>query len=547
MNSTLVSSDRWDWRDSVLVAAIALMTYVYTGYVWPYILVGLDEGPFLYEAKLILDGKVMYRDFFDLTGPIAQYLLALWYLLFGTTMETARFYTAAQHAVMVTCGYAICRRLGARSSISAICMLTDLVLFYPVFAMAAAHWVSTMFAMIAFWYVIRAPVVTPGRAVTAGVLTALVALTRQPKGVALAAAVAIVLLRDVWIDRAALPFARTLMRQLGAYAVGLTAITVSILGGLMLVAGFWPMFEALVLVPLGPYRDNPFVREGRWLLTGIEPSLLWVLVTTMSPMLILNVMPFIIPVSAAHLLWQWRKGIGAAVSRPLFVAVFFSIFAIVSMLYQPNYFHFAIVGPMWVVLYAEALERLFQRLEGPGRRTLVEPVGVAVLLLLLGLRVAHDLPERWGRVAASDRSSFGRVDFRSTDEANDVAAVRTILHEAGAKDIFVYPCAAGLYLMTDTDNPTRYQLLLPGYNTADHFEEVRETLERQRVPFVVRSFYFWGAKGKSQDLLLPYLETHYEPVRIPRQKGAFPYLRLMRRRPDAATAPTTTGDPDPTF
>lgn len=548
MNSTIVSSDRWDWHDAVLLVAVSVATYIYTGYVWPYLLVGLDEGAFVYEGKRILDGDVMYRDFFDLTAPIAQYLLAFWYLLFGTTMETARLYTAAQHAVIVACGYAICRRLGARSSISAVCMLADLVLFYPAFAMASPHWVSTMFAMIAFWYVIRASLLTPCRAITAGVLTALIALTRQPSGVALAAAVGIVLLRDVWIDGVALSFPRAVMRQLGAYGVGLLVVAVSILGGLMLSAGFWSMFEALVLVPLGPYRDDPFVREGRWLLSGLDRSVLWILVTTMSPMLILNVMPFIIPVSATRLLWQWLEGVNASALRPLFVAVSFSIFAIVSMLYQPNHFHFAIVGPMWVVLYAEALERLFRRLEGPARRVLVEPLGVLVLLLLLGLRVGYDLPRAWGKVQGADHSTFGRVDFRSAGEASDVAAVRTVLHDAGVKEIFVYPCAAALYLMTDTDNPTRFQLLLPGYNTEDHFNEVRETLERERVPFVVRSFYFWGPRASSKDTLLPYLETHYQPVRIPREKGAFPFLHLMRRRPDADTPlPTTDNPPDPTF
>src|SRR5262245_12332455 len=91
-STTVPAPGHWSWPDAVLPLAIGVSTYVYIGYVWPYLLVGLDEGAFIYEGKRILDGDVMYRDFFDLTGPIAQYLLALWYFLLGTSMETVRQY-----------------------------------------------------------------------------------------------------------------------------------------------------------------------------------------------------------------------------------------------------------------------------------------------------------------------------------------------------------------------------------------------------------------------------------------------------------------------
>ena len=64
--------------------------------------------------------------------------------------------------------------------------------------------------------------------------------------------------------------------------------------------------------------------------------------------------------------------------------------------------------------------------------------------------------------------------------------------------------------------------------------EVEQTLERERVPFVVRSFYFWG--GADSDPLLPYLTQHYEPLKLPHAKSALPSLSLFRRRDDDANA-----------
>jgi len=119
------------------------------------------------------------------------------------------------------------------------------------------------------------------------------------------------------------------------------------------------------------------------------------------------------------------------------------------------------------------------------------------------------------------------VHFGYQSEVEELEAVRNILRAAGAKDILVYPCAAALYLMTETSNPTRFQLLIPGYNTAEQFTEVQETLERERVPFVIRSFWFWGKPG---DPLLPYLKEHYEPVNLPRKSAGFPSMALWRRK-----------------
>jgi hypothetical protein len=531
--SRMHSRGHWSTQDLALCTAVSALTFVYLVFIWPKILVQLDEGPFIYEAKRILDGEVMYRDFFDLTGPLSQHAMALMYLVAGVSMETARGGTALLHAIIVALAYAVMRRLGVRPMLAAVCCLADLAWFFPAFAMATAHWFSTTFAMIVYWFVARAPLVTRKRAAIAGALTSLVALTQQPKGVGSALAVCFVLLFDVWHDRQHRPFRTGLVQQLGVFGVTLGAIVVLVLGAMMAIAGFWPVFDAIVITPLGPYRDIPMVSEGRWLPLFIDRNLWWHMLTTASTFLLLNLMPLIVVVAALRWLVRQFTATNGEDQRPSFVAVIFGASAIVSVLYLPNHSHFAIVGPLWLPLYGELFERLIRRGERALHGTWVGPVGVAVVFALLALRVGHDLPRAWAGVAATDRSAFGAIDFTSQGEVADVVAVRDAITAAGATDIFVYPSAAALYLMTETSNPTRFQLLMPDYNTAAQFAEVQEVLERERVPFVVRTLYLWGNKDDpAHDRLLPYLSDRYELVPLPRLKGAFPTLTLFRRKAD---------------
>lgn len=531
------------WLDVALGAAVSVLTFGYLLYVWPKILVQLDEGPFIYEAKRILDGEVMYRDFFDLTGPLGQHLLALMYAVAGVSMETARGGTALLHGIMAALMYAIMRRLDVRPTLAAVCCLTDLALFYPAFAMATSHWFSTTFAMVTFWFVLRAPVAAPRRALLAGALTALVGLSHQPKGAATAAAVCAVLVWDTWKDRRG-TFLGDLARSAGGYALGLGAAVLGPLAILVALAGFWPLFEALVLIPLGPYRDVPFHSQGSWMPLKLTWPLFWLMASTASTFLILNLMPLIVPVAAVRFVLRQRR-FAAAYRRRSFVALIFGASAIASVLYLPNHSHFAIVGPLWLPLYGELLERAIRRVEHAVRAAWVGPVAVGALCSLVLLRVAHDLPAAWASVGATDRSAFGAVDFASHGEVADIAAVRAALAAAGATEIFVYPSAAALYLMTETSNPTRFQLLIPDYNTEAQFAEVAEVLQRERVPFVVRNLYLWGDKTSPHyrpDLLLPHLQEHYEPVRLQRDTRAVPTLTLFRRKDlgharDAASPP----------
>src|SRR5215470_4665489 len=97
--------------DVLLAIALFVVVFAFLRVFWPNILIALDEGAFLYESKRILDGDVMYRDFFDLTGPLAQYAIALAFAALGVSMDVARGSMAVLHGVIAVLMYAVARRL----------------------------------------------------------------------------------------------------------------------------------------------------------------------------------------------------------------------------------------------------------------------------------------------------------------------------------------------------------------------------------------------------------------------------------------------------
>src|SRR5262245_14850064 len=514
--------------DVLLASLLFVAVFAFLRLLWPNILIALDEGAFLYEAKLILDGKLMYRDFFDLTGPVAQHAIALMFAIFGVSMDTARGSMAMLHAIIAALMYALARRLGVRPLLAATISLVQIVLCYPAYPFATPHWFSTVLTLLIFFLLLREPAMRPRDAVLAGVLTAVVCLTQQPKGASTASAVAIVLLRDGWAQRRASPGASAMARQLSVYAVAIAAVVVLILGVFVMGAGFERVFDALVRQPLGPYRAQPFVHDAPWLPIPRSWAVLWTLVSIWQ-VFFLTAGPLIIVVSTARVIWRAARGMPVAERRQLFVAVVFSAFSIVSVLYQPNYNHFAIVAPIWLSLFAESLEHLSRRAEVRGIH-LAATLMAAAILTVLAIETRRVVIHAWEAGVTRD-TAFGHVHFLTEAQADEVVALRAALTRANATSVFVYPYGAGLYMMTETTNPTRFQLLIPAYNTPEQFSEVEQVLEGERVPFVIRTLWWWGKNG---DPLMPYLDAHYDHIVLPSQRGAFPSLSLFRRKPDGA-------------
>jgi len=74
--------------------AIAILLFVFSlVYLWlfrRYVAMEPDEGIILQGAQRILNGEVLYRDFFSFFTPGSYYFLTLLFKIFGSTILVAR-------------------------------------------------------------------------------------------------------------------------------------------------------------------------------------------------------------------------------------------------------------------------------------------------------------------------------------------------------------------------------------------------------------------------------------------------------------------------
>ena len=83
------------------------------------------------------------------------------------------------------------------------------------------------------------------------------------------------------------------------------------------------------------------------------------------------------------------------------------------------------------------------------------------------------------------------------------------------------------YFLTDTENPTRYSILVYRYNTSSQYQEVVQTLEQRKVKYAVWDTNYITKPAPTQSFIIePYLESHYKII------WAKDGIRIMERKSD---------------
>jgi hypothetical protein len=235
-------------------------------------------------------------------------------------------------------------------------------------------------------------------------------------------------------------------------------------------------------------------------------------------------------VTALRALVVARTG-DAARLRTLLVLAAMAAAAVGSILYFPDVIHLAFVGPLFAIVAAELVEWTFAT--GGARMPRLARAAVwviaAIVVVAVGSRAGNFLAESRRAFAFPAETRFGRVDFHDPHDVALVDRIRRLADATPSRELFVYPSQALLYLATGTTNPTRYQLLLPGYSGAEQIAEAVSTLEARRVPYVVLVAPFVGPR----DPVAAYVRERYERVSDPEDETAT-RMELYRRRAERA-------------
>lgn len=478
-----------------------------TAYLLPFMrfmLQGTDEGTLLYGAVRVVHGQVFARDFFEVIGPGTFYCLAGFFKLFGITFLATRIYLFLASLGTGVLIYFLSRRISSRyQALPAI--LVAGASFGMLWPTISHHADSNFFALMAIacmvlWNDRR----NPSLLLAAGVLTAIATCMHQPKGILLLFAFL------TWL--AILRWRRSASRS--SLAILLAAYSIAIA---MVLLYFWShnalrdLIDATYTWPsqnYGTVNAVPYAQGilryywDHWVI--LKSGFYWTIplaAILLTPLLFIAALPALLPV------------LGLARRRNIFNPTVLLYWLSGSALWLAEFhrrdiFHLAMGSPVLILLCIHLIAESRSKLAANALQLLaISGVCLAGFNLCLVL-TAHPTPTRVGSIAMLQP---------------DPVLTYLDSNVAPGQEIFAYPYCPMYYFLSSTANPTRYSILMYGYNTPSQFEEVVRTLEARRTKYVVwnTGFAKGGIRlfspsaqwpGEGQLIVEPYLASHYTAV-----------------------------------
>jgi len=154
----------------------------------------LEEGLALHVAQRLARGEQLYRDVVVFTGPLPFEALALLFRAFGESIAVARGAVVGLHGAACAALFALAAAAGGRRTghAAAAVLAAAPVLGFPLWSLYFYTTLAAELSVLAAWAALRG-IGHGGWAAGAGLLTAAVALCKQPVGAALAAGLGLVL------------------------------------------------------------------------------------------------------------------------------------------------------------------------------------------------------------------------------------------------------------------------------------------------------------------------------------------------------------------
>jgi hypothetical protein len=444
----------------------------------------LDEGSTAAQALRVLNGELIYRDFFTVVTPASYYTVAALFEWFGPSLMVLRWAALVTGLGILLITLLIARRVMAWPFAAAAALMTTVWGWFLVtpnfYSLEAA-----LFALIALWCYLRYLDERRLRwIVLAGVLAGLAALTKQNVGVYAAAAIVV----SIWISR--VDAARATMR----FAAGVALPVVPALL-FLIAAGAGPyLYESWVYYPLAKYPGRfalPYPSFFEPLTTDHGVFEQWVRYVIYLPVLVYPVAAVLIARAREH----QRELTAIAVMGVLLLLQSWPRADVPHILFglQPTFIllgyllHRASRGP---ALTAVMLVPMVALLWNGYRRTEWEYANYVAGLRTDRARGVATLP----------------IDAQRIDLVTEYIRGNT----APDDSIFVVPWAAGFYFLTDRANATRTDFML--FEDPEAYPCLLARLEERRPKYVIYG-YTWDVDNRRfRDYAAPidaYIRSRY--------------------------------------
>ncbi|HYN31225.1 MAG TPA: hypothetical protein VES40_01255 [Ilumatobacteraceae bacterium] len=378
-----VSGGRLRWSLRGLISMSALLAFCLLPVRGLYRATGssMEEGFMLVFPKLVQRGKIPNVDFLHLYGPGSLDVLALWYRVFGYTLEAQRTFGLLQNLAIVFAVYALTRTWGRVTAVGAG-GIAALLIMTPIGLSALAWHGAVAMAMWSLVLALRAR--HTARTIDwalAGLLGG-VALTFRPD---IILAISTALLVAGWSHR------RTALKPvLIAAIVGLIPMWVH-----LVVAGPWNVFNGIVLDPvfrLRAGRELPVppswgVVDGalQAVAEGVPPW--WGLPAPAASQQLFLWFFAVVIIAVAVPAWAWwrrRHGERDEQNMVLLAAGVFGLGILPQALQRPDSTHLAWVAvASWPLLAAAIADARSRRTDGNSWLPGVTGVSIVCVLMLV--------------------------------------------------------------------------------------------------------------------------------------------------------------------
>jgi hypothetical protein len=480
-----------------------------------------DEGVFLSGAVRVTDGQIPCRDFFEAAGPGSFYWLALFFKLFGTSFFTARISLALTTLCTALLMYFLTRRLTTRyTAMPAIFFLATS--FGNLWPAISNHHDSDLFALLSFTALIYWTE-QPRRFLLsiAGVLAGVTTCFIQPKGILLFVSL---LLLVCLLGRKG-----RLLSSFGWLAGGYATIGIAIIS-LYWRAGSLPdLIDANVLWPLKHYSAVNKVPYAYQILSCYGEPWVHALSPVVSPAIAFAIASFLmipfllvaaLPVIAALAAVRCRKLAFNRATSPYWVV---GASWWLSELHRQDITHLVSGSPLLIIIVFYVLGQQRRRFNVQCAQLIcVSTFGLAIFNLFIVLS-AQKIETYRGPVYTFARNPA--LEFVNS-------------HVHVGQEIFAYPYSPIYYFLSGAKNPTRYSILMYGFNTDSQFRDAVTSLENKKVQYVIWDREFndkealaawpaYVAPPKERLIMEPYLAAHYQLLKRANE------FDILERKPEA--------------
>lgn len=522
--------------DRLISVATFVLSFSYLCIFRRHTFLDLDEGIILQGAQRILDGQILYRDFFAFITPGSYYLLALEFSLFGNSYLVAHTCLAFTGAIFSPLTYLLARRVCSRQGSLLITGLMSVTALPLVFAVLH-NWDSTLWACVALYCAVRL-LESPHTAwaLAVGTFTALTGLFEQSKGAGL--------LLGLCLGFAVIQFSGAHLRyftrrNIIAFSSGLAwpvAITFIYFASqhatrVMLSDWFWPLwhYSAANHVPWG-YGNMSEQAQHVMFGSGSLAFRLFVMLIYSATFWVPILPIFGVALLLRLIVQKWR---GKPVPRQwtYYVLVSATIIGLLLSVIvgRSDYFHFMYLQPIFFLTLAWLLDGDGIRNQFFTRMAPILGLCVSISLLAEGAQVLFQ-----AGTGKSVHTRRGYITLEKTDEVIPSIQNYTVPGER----ILVYPYLSTYYYLTGTYSPTRYEFYQAGMHTFAQLEEMVKAFSADPTRLVLYEPGFaehiheaWPntpASALARDPMADYIMREYHSCGIVTTAGQWHFEFMLR-------------------